>query len=56
MMRVTVIPIIPIKEAVFTSRLICYKEAFSATMPTEKTSWTTRKPLPRKHECRRALG
>ena len=36
---------IPIKEALFTSRLICYNETFSTIMPTEKTMRMARKPL-----------
>ena len=36
MMKVTVLPVMPFKEAIFTSRLICY-ETFSTIMPTERS-------------------
>ena len=45
MMKVTVLPIIPFNEAIFTSRLICYNETFSTVMPTERASRSARKTL-----------
>ena len=45
MMKVTVPPIIPFKEVVFTFRLICYNETFSTLMPSNKTSRSVRKTL-----------
>ena len=43
MMKVTVLPIIPVKEAIFTQRLICYNETFSVLMPADKDQKTVRK-------------
>ena len=53
-MMVTVIRIIPIREAVLTLRTICYNDIFSTIMPTENTSRTSRKPLQRSTQCVRA--
>ena len=45
MMKITVVPILPVKEAVFTSRLICYNETFSVLMPESKTRKAERRTV-----------
>ena len=45
MMKVVVLPIIPFKEAIFTSRLVSYDETFSVLMPSNKPSRCARKSL-----------
>ena len=47
MMKVTVLPTIPFKEAVCTSHLICY-ETFSTIMPLNEASRSARKSLQQK--------
>ena len=43
----TVLPIIPFKEAIFTPRLMCYNETFSTLMPSDKASRSARRLLQR---------
>ena len=47
MMKVIVLPILPVKEAIFTKRLPVYNETFSLVMPHDKTKKENRKLLQR---------
>ncbi|KAF0305664.1 hypothetical protein FJT64_022748 [Amphibalanus amphitrite] len=46
-MMVNVLPILPVKEAIFTQRLPVYNETFSLLMPQEKTRKENRKLMQR---------
>ena len=45
MMKVTVIPILPMKENIFTSRLAAFNETFAVLISQEKGRKTSRRQL-----------
>ena len=51
MMRVTMLPIRPLKECIFTPRVIAFNETFALAMPEDKIRRRQRRSSNKQHNC-----
>ena len=53
MMRVTMLPISPLKECKLTPRVVCFNETFAIALPEDKVRRRQRRQQNRQHDCMR---